>query len=323
MTSHKPVRPIQKCLRRVGVSQGSDRDSSSGACRNRWQSGTHPSKQTGRVHVCELLVGQTQDPHTFEFCESGAKATAWDLTAKRVDPDFFSQHTLAELNEWHDHELEEAGRLWPPSDGIPHPTSTSKWRGNRHSTRSANELEALDPTLRCSIHRAGHRWKPRTCISLFARMYGTNNLPDSSNMCHESTSVGLKKSIGVGVGTITLEDFEHTDLIFFFGQNVGTNSPRMLHRVQDARKRGVPIITFNPIREPGLVKLRQSAIPIEMLTPGATQISTQYHQVKTGGDIGGDCRTSAKLCWKRMIGRAAGEPRLLDSAFIAATHDRL
>ena len=88
---------------------------------------------------------------------------------------------------------------------------------------------------------------------LLARMYGTNNLPDSSNMCHESTSVALPKSIGVSVGTVTLDDFEQTDCIFFFGQNVGSNSPRMLHQLQDARKRDVPIVTFNPIRETGLV----------------------------------------------------------------------
>ena len=87
---------------------------------------------------------------------------------------------------------------------------------------------------------------------LLARMYGNNNLPDSSNMCHESTSVALPQTIGVPVGTVKIEDFEHTDCVMFFGQNVGVNSPRMLHQLQEVRERGVPIITFNPLRERGL-----------------------------------------------------------------------
>src|SRR5206468_11117325 len=119
---------------------------------------------------------------------------------------------------------------------------------------------------------------------LMARMYGTNNLPDSSNMCHESTSVALPKSIGVGVGTVVLEDFDNADCIFFFGQNVGTNSPRMLHPLQDARKRGVEIVTFNPLRERGLVSFVNPQSPAEMLTNDETQVSTQYHQVRPGGD---------------------------------------
>ena len=120
---------------------------------------------------------------------------------------------------------------------------------------------------------------------LLARMYGTNNLPDSSNMCHESTSVALPKTIGVGVGTVTLDDFDTTDCIFFFGQNVGSNSPRMLHQLQDARKRDVPIVTFNPIRETGLVSFANPQSPAQMLTGSKTQISTQYHQVRIGGDV--------------------------------------
>jgi hypothetical protein len=113
---------------------------------------------------------------------------------------------------------------------------------------------------------------------LFARMYGTDNLPDSSNMCHESTSVGLKEAIGVGVGTVRLEDFEKTDLMFFFGQNVGTNSPRMLHPLQEARKRGVPIITFNPLREPGLLKFSNPQSPVEMMHHFTHELLRVYFQ---------------------------------------------
>lgn len=156
---------------------------------------------------------------------------------------------------------------------------------------------------------------------LFARMFGTNNLPDSSNMCHESTSVGLTEAIGVGVGTIVLDDFKHTDLMFFFGQNVGTNSPRMLHDLQEARQRGVPIITFNPIREPGLVSFVNPQSPRQMLTPGATQISTQYHQLKAGGDsaaILGICKTVIEADDQAQ---ASGAARILDVEFIAQHTD--
>ncbi|MDI7066397.1 molybdopterin-dependent oxidoreductase, partial [Klebsiella pneumoniae] len=132
----------------------------------------------------------------------------------------------------------------------------------------------------------------------------------------ESSSVGLKEAIGVGVGTITLDDFEKTDLMFFFGQNVGTNSPRMLHPLQDARKRGVPIITFNPLREPGLVSFANPQSPVQMLSPDHTQISTQYHQVRTGGDtaaILGLCK--AVICADDAAVES-GRPRVLDVSFI-------
>jgi molybdopterin-dependent oxidoreductase alpha subunit len=147
-------------------------------------------------------------------------------------------------------------------------------------------------------------------------MYGNNNLPDSSNMCHESTSVALQKTIGDGVGTVVLDDFAQTDCIFFFGQNVGVNSPRMLHQLQEARRRGVPVITFNPLRERGLVSFTNPQSPLEMLTREETAISTQYLQVKPGGDtaaIMGLCKAVLAL---DDAAAAAGEARVLDTAFI-------
>src|ERR1700753_2680584 len=99
-------------------------------------------------------------------------------------------------------------------------------------------------------------------------------------MANESTSVALPKTIGVPIGTVTLDDFEHTDAIFIIGQNTGVNSPRMLHQLQDARKRGVPIVSCNPLRETGLVAFANPQSPTEMLTPAQTEISTQYLQVK-------------------------------------------
>ncbi|NVE21366.1 FdhF/YdeP family oxidoreductase [Burkholderia glumae] len=257
-------------------------------------------------------------PHPFEFCENGAKATAWDTTSKRVGADFFAAHPLAELETWHDHDLEAAGRLTEPLryDAASDRYLPVSWQ--QAFDEIGRELNAIEPARAVFYSSGRASLETSYLLQLFARQYGTNNLPDSSNMCHESSSVGLKASIGVGVGTIGLEDFEQTDLMFFFGQNVGTNSPRMLHPLQDARRRGVPIVTFNPLREPGLVGFVNPQSPREMLTPGDTQISTQYHQLR----IGGDGAALAGLC-KAVIAAddaalAAGAPRVLDVAFIEA-----
>ncbi|MEM5457869.1 FdhF/YdeP family oxidoreductase [Paraburkholderia phytofirmans] len=257
------------------------------------------------------------DPHLFEFCENGAKATAWEITSKHIDTDFFSGHTLAELRSWSGLELESRGRLTAPMRWDPATDRYVQTTWEHAFAEIASELQALDPNE--AVFYASGRASLETSYmyALMARVYGTNNLPDSSNMCHESTSVGLPKSIGVPVGTVQLEDFTHTDCMLFFGHNTGTNAPRMLHQLQDARKRGVEIITFNPLKERGLVTFANPQSPLDMLTPADTRISTQYHQVK----IGGDAAAIAGLC-KLLIewdddAQRDGEPRVLDAAFIA------
>ncbi|HZH52959.1 MAG TPA: FdhF/YdeP family oxidoreductase [Microvirga sp.] len=257
------------------------------------------------------------DPHPFEYCENGAKATAWELTTKRVTPEFFAQHRIAELRTWSDHDLEEAGRLTHPmrwdrtSDTYVPVTWEDAFR------EIGRELQGFEPdqvVFYCSGRASletSYMW------ALFARLYGTNNLPDSSNMCHESTSVALPESIGVSVGTVLLEDFEKTDCIFFFGQNVGTNSPRMLHPLQEASKRGVPIITFNPLRERGLERFTNPQAPTEMLTGSETRISSQYHQVKAGGDIAAIMGMAKALIEADDRARTEGSPPVLDHDFIS------
>ena len=120
---------------------------------------------------------------------------------------------------------------------------------------------------------------------LLARMYGTNNLPDSSNMCHESTSVALPESIGAAVGTVTLQDFEQADLLLYVGHNPGTSAPRILHQLQSAVQRGAKIIGVNPLRERSLERFKNPQNPVEMLTPKETQIADEILQVRNGGDI--------------------------------------
>jgi molybdopterin-dependent oxidoreductase alpha subunit len=151
---------------------------------------------------------------------------------------------------------------------------------------------------------------------LFGRMYGTSNFPDSSNMCHESTSVALPEVIGVPVGTVLLPEFEHTDCILFFGHNTTTNAPRMLHPLQEAAQRGVPIITFNPLRERGLERFTNPQNPIQMVT-GGTRISIQYHQVRVGGDAAAIVGMCKLIIDADDAAIAAGRPRIVDTDFIA------
>ena len=257
-------------------------------------------------------------PHLFEFCESGAKAAAWEITSKRIGPDFFAKHTVADLLQWSDRELESAGRLTAPMRWDAATDCYREVAWDEAFAEIGRELRALAPESVVFYSSGRASLETSYLYQLLARLYGCNNLPDSSNMCHESTAVGLMKSIGVGIGTVTLEDFDETDCLFFFGQNVGTNSPRMLHPLQDARKRDVPIITFNPIREPGLVRFVNPQSPMEMLTPAHTQMSTQYHQVKAGGDSAALMGLCKAVIAADDMALQAGTARILDTAFIAA-----
>ncbi|MBD8901967.1 FdhF/YdeP family oxidoreductase [Methylobacterium bullatum] len=255
-------------------------------------------------------------PLTFEYCENGAKATAWEQTAKRCGPDFFARHTVTELRDWTDYALEEQGRLTHPMryDAGSDRYVPVSW--DEATAAIGRELRALDP--KSAVFYASGRASLETSYmyGLLARMYGNNNLPDSSNMCHEPTSVGLKASIGVPVGTVVLEDFDTTDLILFFGQNVGSNAPRMLHQLQEARKRRVPIVTFNPLRERGLERFTNPQSVVEMATRHATEISTQYHQVKAGGDLAAITGMCKALIAADREALGVGRPGILDRSFI-------
>ena len=225
------------------------------------------------------------DYHAFEFCENGAKATLWELTTRRCAPEFFAKHTVTELRAWSDYDLEQQGRLTHPMRYDSETDHYVPCQWEEAFTEIGAELKALD--AKAVVFYASGRASLETSYlyALFARVYGNNNLPDSSNMCHETTSVALKTLIGVGVGTLVFDDLSKCDAMFFFGQNTGSNSPRFLHPLQDAAKRGVPIITFNPVREKGLEFFVNPQSPVEMLTGKETKISAQYHQVRPGGDI--------------------------------------
>ncbi|OCR24530.1 formate dehydrogenase [Pseudomonas syringae] len=256
-------------------------------------------------------------PHHLEFCENGAKATAWELTSLKTSPDFFARHSVTELLQWPDYDLEQHGRLTHPLRYDPQTDHYRETSWEEAYREIGAQLRAIEPDSVAFYASGRASLEASFMYQLFARAYGTNNLPDSSNMCHESTSVGLQESIGVPVGTVTLDDFELTDCIFFFGQNVGSNSPRMLHPLQEARKRNVPIITFNPIRERGLERFVNPQSPKEMLGPDSTVVSTQYHQVAIGGDLAAVTGIAKALLEMDMAALVKGEPAIIDLPFIA------
>jgi molybdopterin-dependent oxidoreductase alpha subunit len=253
----------------------------------------------------------------FEYCENGAKATAWEITTHRTTPEFFAAHTCTELRGWEDYYLEQQGRLTHP---MRYDAASDKYLPVDWELAFAEigrELQAMeaDETVWYASGRASletsYMW------ALAARVKGTNNLPDSSNMCHESTSVGLLEAIGSPVGTTTIEDLDETDFIFVFGQNPGTNSPRALHPLANAHKRGAPIITFNPIRERALERFTDPQNPVEMLLRSETPISSQYHQLRLGGDIAAIMGMCKYLIAADDRAQAEGGTPVLDHAFIA------
>jgi molybdopterin-dependent oxidoreductase alpha subunit len=255
-------------------------------------------------------------PHPFEFCENGAKATAWEITSKKTTPEFFAKHTLAELRNWADFQLEDQGRLTHPMryDAASDTYQPVAW--DQAFAEISAELKKLDPKSVVMYTSGRASLETSYMFQLFGRMYGTNNFPDSSNMCHESTSVALPKVLGVPVGTVLLPDFDKSDCIFIFGHNISTNAPRMLHPLQHAAKRDVPIITFNPLRERGLERFTNPQSPLQMVA-GGTRISSHYYQVRAAGDIAAIVGICKVVIEADDEAQRAGTSRAIDTAFIA------
>ena len=255
----------------------------------------------------------------FEFCENGAKATLWELTSARCTPAFWQDegHTVSALRSWKDHDLEMTGRLTHP---LRYDAQTDRYCQVTWESAFADigqTLKRLEPDS-AVFYASGHAGLEASYLfALLARKLGTNNLPQSSNMCHETTSVGLTKVIGSPVGTIVWDDLAQADAFFFFGQNPGSNSPRFLHPLKDAKQRGAKIVTFNPIIEQGLVSFVDPQSPADMLTGKATLISDQYHQLKAGGDVAAILGMCKCVFEADDLAQAAGRPAVIDHAFVA------
>lgn len=260
------------------------------------------------------------DPkHTssFEFCENGAKAVAFELTSRRVTRDFFAAHTVRELEQNSDYWIEEQGRLTEP---MRYNVASDHYEPTTWEEAFAligRELRALESPDLAEFYTSGRTSNEAAFLyQLFVRRYGTNNFPDCSNMCHEPTSVGLPESIGVGKGTVILEDFAQTDAIFVIGQNPGTNSPRMMTELRNASRRGVPIVVLNPLRERALERFAAPQSPVEMITLGSTQIASEYCQVSVGGDMAALKGIMKLVLESHEISVQQGREAILDLTFI-------
>jgi molybdopterin-dependent oxidoreductase alpha subunit len=250
----------------------------------------------------------------FEFCENGAKAVAWEATSRSVGPEFFAAHTVSELRRQTDHWLENQGRLACPmryNRTTDHYEAVSWDEAFRFIGERLRALPRPDCAAFYTSGRASN--EAAFLYQLFVREFGTNNLPDCSNLCHEATSVGLPHSIGVGKGTVQLGDFAVTDAVFTFGHNPGSNHPRMLSTLRQVARRGKPIVAFNPLRERGLERFRSPQDAGEMLTGGATDLVTHYFQPRVGSDY-----LVLQGLMKRLLEIEAGGTAVLDREFIAA-----
>ncbi|HCP0989397.1 TPA: acid resistance putative oxidoreductase YdeP [Escherichia coli] len=254
---------------------------------------------------------------SFDICENGAKAIAWEVTDKQVNASFFAENTVQSLLTWGDHELEAAGRLTQPLkyDDVSDCYKPLSWQ--QAFDEIGARLQSYSDPNQVEFYTSGRTSNEAAFLyQLFAREYGSNNFPDCSNMCHEPTSVGLAASIGVGKGTVLLEDFEKCDLVICIGHNPGTNHPRMLTSLRALVKRGAKMIAINPLQERGLERFTAPQNPFEMLTNSETQLASAYYNVRIGGDMALLKGMMRLLIERDDAASAAGRPSLLDDEFI-------
>ncbi len=247
-----------------------------------------------------------------EYCENGVKAIAEEATAKRVTPEFFQQHSIQELSTWSDYQLGKSGRLTHPmilKEGASHYEKIS-WEAAFQAI--ATELNSLNSPDEAIFYTSGRTSNEAAFLyQLFVRQYGTNNLPDCSNMCHESSGVALSQTLGIGKGSVKLEDFYITDLVIVIGQNPGTNHPRMLSALQKAKKAGAKIISINPLPETGLIRFKHPQSPSDMMGRGTT-LTDLFLPVRINEDI-----ALLKAILKLLIEKDQ-EQTLFDHDFIAS-----
>ncbi len=261
--------------------------------------------------------GEKGVPGRFRFCENGAKAVNWEATTRRVDKEFFAQYSVSWLNKQTDYYLEYQGRLNEPMCYNPETDHYEPISWDDAFALVAKHLNQLDDPNQAEFYTSGRASNEAAFVyQLFARRFGTNNFPDCSNMCHEATSVALAKTIGIGKGTVTIEDFEIADAIFLFGQNPGTNHPRMLETLAAANKRGAQVVAFNNLKERGLERFTNPQHPLEMLSNGSTPTTSHYFMPKLGGDMA-VVRGMVKVLLERHHQAQQQGDSIFDLAFIA------
>jgi len=273
---------------------------------------------------CQSCAWPSPDEHRhmFEFCENGVKALASEATKKHATPEFFRTHSIAEMLHESDYWLEQQGRLVRPMvrrDGATHYTPIS-W--DEAFQLIAHELHALPSPDAAAFYTSGRTSNEAAFLyQLFARQFGTNNLPDCSNMCHESSGAALNETIGIGKGCVTLEDFEKCDGIFILGQNPGTNHPRMMTSLERAKNNGAKIVAINPLPEPGLMQVVNPnpqeyknllTFPFKLLGNKGTPLADLWLPVRINGDM-----ALLRGMMKEMLAEEEKRPgQVFDLAFI-------
>ena len=273
---------------------------------------------------CQSCAWPDPDRRTVaEFCESGAKALADEGTKKRITSEFFERHSIADLSEKDDYWLNSQGRLTEPvvlRKGSSHYEPIS-W--DDAFQLIAGELNALASPDEAIFYTSGRTSNEAAFLyQLFVRQFGTNNLPDCSNMCHESSGVALTESIGIGKATVRLSDFEQTDLVIVIGQNPGTNAPRMMSSLEDAKRAGASMIAINPLPEAGLLNFVNPnpqhysnllKFPLAILGRKPAHLADLHLPVRIGGDM-----AVLKGMMKVILERERETPgTVLDHDFIA------
>ncbi|QKT07182.1 FdhF/YdeP family oxidoreductase [Gordonia sp. X0973] len=254
---------------------------------------------------------------TLDFCENGVKHVTWEMTPKRVHPDFFANHTVTELAGWTDYELEDQGRLTEPMvyDQESDKYVPIQWQAAFDMIGA--QLRSLDDPNQATFYTSGRLSNEATFLyQLMVREYGTNNLPDCSNMCHEASGRALQAAIGSGKGTCDLADWEEADALFIMGANAASNAPRMLTALADATRRGARVVHINPLVEAGATKTIVPHEVVDMALFKATSVSNMNIQVRPGGDLA-LLRGIAKV----VIEAGQTDPTVMDADFLAEFTD--
>ncbi|WP_322780047.1 FdhF/YdeP family oxidoreductase [Frankia sp. Cas4] len=261
---------------------------------------------------CAWPEGDPAERRRAEFCENGAKAVAEEATLRRITPAFFAEYPIGELAARSGYWLGQQGRLTEPmykAAGAEHYVPVG-W--DDAFAIVAEELQALDSPDEAAFYTSGRASNEAAFVyQLFVRAFGTNNLPDCSNMCHESSGSALTETIGVGKGSVSLDDLAKADLIFIVGQNPGTNHPRMLTALEAAKRAGTSIIAINPLPEAGLLRFRNPQHPSGVIGSG-TVLADQFLKIRLGGDLALFQAINARL----LAAEDARPGQVLDRAFI-------
>jgi len=220
-----------------------------------------------------------------EYCENGAKALAEEATNLKVDADFFSKYSVEEISQWTDYKIGKSGRITEPMVLYPDSIHYQPIKWEDAYTLIAKHLKNLNNPDEAIFYTSGRSSNEAAFLyGLFIRALGTNNMPDCSNMCHESSGVALSETLGIGKGSVKLEDFDKAEVVMVIGQNPGTNHPRMLSALQKCKENGGKVISINPLEEAGLIRFKNPQ-EVKGVLQGGEAITDIHLQVKINQDV--------------------------------------